>query len=348
MSEPMTATQANAAIDPEPRPAAQFFGRVLRWDSLGLVIVFALLYVVLSSMAPNFLTIENQLNIVRNAATFGICACAMTLVIVSGEIDVSIGSLAALSSSILGVLVADQHLPVWIAVIIVLLTGALSGAFAGAMRTYFGVPTFITTLALFLALRGLAQLITNNFPKPIQLDQFFYWGGGLLFSTTNASGAKVGLPVFALYFVIVAILVAIVARRTVFGRSVYAVGGNSKAATLSGISVRRTKISVMAISGVAAALTGLLQSANISSGSSIIAQGLEFDAIAAAIVGGTALAGGKGTITGTVIGVLFIAALLNGMVLLNVNPYAQQVVRGAVVLIAVLVNVWRTRRTASA
>lgn len=337
-----------ASVAAPASTATRAFGALKRWDSLGLLVVFLLLYIALSLLSPNFLTIENQLNVVRNAAAFGICACAMTLVIVSGEIDVSIGSLAALSSATLGVLVADRGLPIGLAVVIVLATGALSGALSGAMRTFFGVPTFITTLALYLALRGLASLITNNFPKPIPLNQFFYWGGGQLFSFPNGSGGTFGIPVFALYFIATAIIIGVVARRTVFGRSVYAVGGNSKAATLSGISVRRIKILVMAISGVAAAVTGLLQSANISSGSSIIAQGLEFDAIAATIVGGTALSGGKGTIGGTVIGVLFIAALINGMVLLNVNPYAQQVVRGAVVLLAVLVNVWRTRRSASA
>lgn len=327
---------------------ARLFGALKRWDSLGLLVVFGLLYIALSVAAPNFLTIENQLNVLRNAAAFGICACAMTLVIVSGEIDVSIGSLAALASALLGVLVADKGMPIGLVVLIVLAVGVLSGALAGAMRTFFGVPTFITTLALYLALRGLAYLITNNFPKPIPLAEFFYWGGGQLFSFPNGSGGTFGIPVFALYFVATAIIIGVFARRTVFGRSVYAVGGNSKAANLSGISVRGIKILVMSISGLAAAVTGLLQSANISSGSSIIAQGLEFDAIAATIVGGTALSGGKGTIGGTVIGVLFIAALVNGMVLMNVNPYAQQVVRGAVVLLAVLVNVWRTRRSASA
>jgi len=338
----------DTAIASAPAATGQrLLGALKRWDSLGLLAVFLLLYITLSILAPNFLTIENQLNVVRNAAAFGICACAMTLVIVSGEIDVSIGSLAALSSAVLGVLVADVGLPIGLVVLIVIGVGVLSGALSGAMRTYFGVPTFITTLALYLALRGLASLITNNFPKPIDLSQFFYWGGGQLFSFPNSSGGTFGIPVFALYFVATAIIIGVVARRTVFGRSIYAVGGNAKAATLSGISVRGIKILVMAISGVAAAVTGLLQSANISSGSSIIAQGLEFDAIAATIVGGTALSGGKGTIGGTVIGVLFIAALVNGMVLLNVNPYAQQVVRGAVVLLAVLVNVWRTRGSAN-
>ena len=317
-----------------PSSGVRLFQRVRSWDGLGLLLVFIALYITLSIMTPSFLTASNQLSILQNAAFFGIVAFVMTLVIVSGEIDISVGSMAALASSLLGVFVMKQGVPMLLAMILVLGIAAGIGAFAGAMRAYFNVPTFISTLALFLALRGLAQLITNNFPIPIPSSEFFYWGDGRF----------LGIPVPAIYLVAVGVLVAVIARRTVFGRSIYAVGGNSKAASLSGIPVRRIKILVMAMSSMAAAVTGLLLSAQLSSANSTIAVGLEFDAISATIIGGAALTGGKGTVVGTAIGVLFIAALLNGMVLLGVNPYAQQVVRGAVVLIAVLVNVWRTRR----
>ena len=311
------------------------FHRARAWDGIGLLLVFIALYVVLSLASPVFLTADNQLSILQNAAFFGIVAFAMTLVIVAGEIDISVGSMAALSSSLLGVFVANQGMPMPLAVLLVMIAAGVIGAGAGAVRAYFGVPTFIATLALYLALKGLAQLLTNNFPLPINSEKFFYWGDGRV----------LGIPVPALYLVGVLLIVAVIAKKTVFGRSIYAVGGNAKAANLSGINVRRVKILVMSIVALTAALTGLLQSALLSSGNSTIAVGLEFDAIAATIIGGAALSGGKGTVVGTGIGVLFIAALLNGMVLLNVNPYAQQVVRGAVVLIAVLVNVWRTRRT---
>lgn len=339
MSE-QTATSPQLAPDETPPPAPstglRLFRKIRSWDGLGLLIVFIALYVTLSLLTPDFLTAANQLSILQNAAFFGIVAFAMTLVIVSGEIDISVGAMAALSSSLIGVFVVKQGVPMLLAFVLVLAIAAAIGAFTGAMRSYFGVPTFITTLALFLALRGAAQLITSNFPIPIPAADFFYWGGGRL----------LGIPVSAIYLVAVGIIVAVVARRTVFGRSIYAVGGNAKAAGLSGIPVKRIKILVMMISAMAAALTGLLQSALLSSGNSTIAVGLEFDAIAATIIGGAALSGGKGTVVGTAIGVLFIAALLNGMVLLGVNPYAQQVVRGAVVLAAVIVNVWRTRRHA--
>lgn len=312
--------------------------RLVAWDGIGLLAVLLVVYAALALTAPNFLTVANQLNILQQAAFFGIVALAMTLVIVSGEIDISVGSMAALSSSMLGVLVVNIGWPFWAACIVVLATAGLLGAFSGWLRAQFGVPTFISTLALYLALRGVAYLITNTFPIPIDSAEFFYWGSGKIFGV---------VPVAAVYLIVVFVLIAVVARKTVFGRSIYAVGGNAKSAELSGINVRRIRISVMAISAVAAAMTGLLLSAQLSSGNSSIANGLEFDAISAAIIGGAALSGGKGTVVGTLIGVLFIAVLLNGMVMLGVNPYAQQVVRGAVVLIAVLVNVWRGRKAAS-
>jgi ribose/xylose/arabinose/galactoside ABC-type transport system permease subunit len=308
------------------------------WDGFGLLAVLVVLFAVLAVRAPNFLTTSNQLNILQQAAFFGIVAFTMTLVIVAGEIDISVGSMAALSSALLGVLVAHHGWPMWAACLVVLASAACVGACAGLLRSWFGVPTFISTLALYLALRGLAMLITDTFPIPVDSSKFFFWGSGKVFGD---------IPVAAVYLVIIFVIVAVVARKTVFGRSIYAVGGNAKSAELSGINVTGVRVSVMAISAVAAAVTGLLLSAQLSSGNSTVANGLEFDAIAAAIIGGSALSGGKGTVLGTLVGVLFVAVLLNGMVLLGVNPYAQQVVRGGVVLLAVLVNVWRSRRGAA-
>lgn len=318
-----------------PNTVSRIFARVRNWQSLGLFIALLSLYAIFSLSTPIFFTLNNQLAILQNAAFFGIVAFAMTLVIVSGEIDISVGSMAALSSSMLGVFVADQGVPFGLAVILVLLMAAGFGAFTGFMRSHFGVPTFISTLAMYFVLRGLARLVTTNFPIPISSDEFFYWGTGKIFGI---------IPVAAIYLLIAGVAVGIIVQRTVFGRSLYAVGGNLKAANLSGIPVRRVKILVMMISSVSAAVAGLLQSAQLSSGNSTIAIGLEFDAIAAAIIGGTLLTGGRGTVTGTALGILIIAALLNGLVLLGVNPYAQQVIRGGIVLLAVLVNVWRSRR----
>lgn len=312
--------------------------RALSWEGTGLLGVLVLVFILLSLFAPNFLTTGNLLNVLQQAAFFGIVAFAMTMVIVSGEIDVSVGSQAALTSSLVGYMVGTMGWNMAVACLVAIVVAVFFGAFVGVIRHVFNVPTFIGTLALYLALRGAAMLITNTFPIPIDSSKFFYWGTGKI----------LGIPVAAVYLVIAFVVVAFIAKSTVFGRSVYAVGGNSKAAEVSGINVFKVRIIVMSISAFTAAITGLLQTAQLSSGNSTIANGLEFDAIAAAVIGGTSMSGGKGSVVGTLIGVLFVAILLNGMVLLGMNPYLQQVVRGALVLMAVMINVIRSRRSEAA
>ncbi|MFE7392212.1 ABC transporter permease [Streptomyces sp. NPDC057582] len=307
------------------------------WANLGLLVAAVVMFIFFSLTAPNFLEVSNLLNVLQQTAFFGIIAYAMTLVIVAGEIDISVGSQAALSSALLGVLVAHLGWPMWLACLVIIVQAVLVGAFAGWIRARFQVPSFITTLALYMALRGLAMMITHTYAIPIDSKQFFYWGDGKIFGQ---------VPVAALYMLLAFAVFALLARFSVFGRSVYAVGGNPKAAHLSGIKVQRIRIAVLALAGLAAAITGLLQSAQLSSGTPTIAIGLEFDAIAAAIIGGTSLSGGRGTVVGTFLGVIFVAMLSNGMVLLGVDPYVQNVVRGAVVLVAVLINVLRSEHSA--
>ena len=332
---------AGAGLEPdadERKPVTQSpLRRILAWEGTGLLAVLIAVFIILSFIAPNFLTTQNMLNILQQAAFFGIVAFAMTLVIVAGEIDVSVGSQAALTSSLVAYMVANMHWPMWIAALIAIAIAVTLGALIGWIRDALNVPTFIGTLALYLALRGVAMLVTNTFPIPVNANELFYWGNGRVLGV---------IPVPAVYLFMTFAVVAVIARYTVFGRSVYAVGGNPKAASLSGISVRRVRILVMSGTAFTAAIIGLLQTAQLASGNSTIANGLEFDAIAAAVIGGTAMAGGRGTIVGTLIGVLFVAILLNGMVMLGLNPYVQQVVRGGLVLFAVLINVARTRQGA--
>lgn len=314
-------------------------GQVMRWDGLGLSGVLIVGFVVLSFAAPNFLSVANLLNVLQQAAFFGIIAFAMTLVIVAGEIDISVGSLAALSSACLGVLVVNLGWSMLAACIAVILLSILSGSIAGFLRAQFNVPTFISTLALYLALRGLAMLLTQAFTIPIPSKEFFYWGSGKVLGV---------LPVAAIYMVIMFAIVYVISQKTVFGRSIYAVGGNAKAAQLAGINVKKTRIIVLALTGFAGGFTGLLQSAQLSSGNPTIGNGLEFDAISAVIIGGAAMAGGKGKVSGTLLGVFLMALLSNGMVLLGINPYGQNVVRGAIVLGAVLISVLRTDKAGRA
>lgn len=293
-----------------------------------LLVALIVLYVFLSFVAPNFITVTNNFNIIRQAAFVGIIAWGMTLVIVSGEIDISVGSNVALTSALLGVLVAQRGIPIALAVLIVLAVGALIGVGAGALRAFLNVPSFIATLALYLSLRGLALYITNAFPNSIGSSGFNYLGSGYFFK----------VPVPAIIMLVLFVVFFFISRKTIFGRSVYAVGGNAEAAKLSGLRVSGVRVIVFAMTGLLAALTGVLLSAQLASGNPGIGVGLEFQVIAAVIIGGAALTGGSGTMVGTLLGVLFVTVLNNGLVLLGVNSYLQDVASGVIVLVAVLLS----------
>lgn len=301
----------------------------------GLLIALLLLFVALALFAPNFLTSRNLLNVLRAVAFNGIIACGMTFMIIAGDIDVSVGSAVAWASALLGVLTIQEGWPLGLAVIVVLAQGALIHAGAGYIRVKWAVPAFVVTLALFMALRGAARLITNAFPITPFPDSFNFWGGGYVFGV---------IPVPVVIMLGVFLLFHFISVRTVYGRSDYAVGGNEESARLSGISVWRTRITTFALLGLLSAFSGILLSSRIMSGSSNIAVGLEFDVIAAVIIGGTSLMGGEGTIFGTFLGVLFIGLLSNGMVLMGINPFAQEVIRGLIILVAVMISVARTSK----
>ncbi len=295
----------------------------------GLLVALILLFVLLAIFAPNFLSSRNLLNVLRAVAFNGIIACGMTFVIISGDIDVSVGSAVAWASSLLGVLSIKQGWPLPLAVVFVLLQGIVIHSLAAFIRVRWAVPAFVVTLALFMSFRGAARLITNAYPITPFPDSFNFWGGGYV--------AKV-LPVPAILMLLTFVVFYFISTRTVFGRSVYSVGGNEEAARLSGIPIWRTRIMIFGTIGFLAAFSGIILSSRIMSGSSNIAEGLEFEVIAAVIIGGTSLMGGEGAILGTFLGVLFIGLLGNGMVLLGINPFAQEVVRGLIILFAVLIS----------
>jgi simple sugar transport system permease protein len=307
--------------------------RVLGWVSRsGLLIALILLFFLLALFAPNFLTPRNLLNVLRAVAFNGIIACGMTFIIISGDIDVSVGSAVAWASSLLGILAIQEGWPLGLAVVAVLAQGFVIHATAGFIRVKWKIPAFVVTLALFMSLRGAARLITNAYPITPFPDDFNFWGGGYILDT---------IPVPAVIMVLTFVVFYFISTRTVYGRSVYSVGGNEEAARLSGIPVWRTRILTFAIIGFLAAFSGVILSSRIMSGSSNIAQGLEFEVIAAVIIGGTSLMGGEGSILGTLLGVLFIGLLSNGMVLLGITPFAQEVARGLIILFAVFVSVFQ-------
>lgn len=302
-----------------------------------LELVLLILCVALALSAPGFLTAENLLNVLRNVSMQGVIAFGMTMVIIAGEIDLSVGSAVAFSGCLTAYLVQyltgepaswSSSAAVPVAMVVTLGVGLLLGVFTGFMRTRYQVPSFITTLALLTGLMGAAELITNGFPINSFPQWYNFFGGGYVG----------GIPFPAIVFLLVFATVHVLMNFTAFGRSVYAVGGNAEAARLSGINVRFVKTAVLGITAMLAALSGILQSAEIMAGTSTTAKGWELDVIAAVIIGGTSLLGGSGRIWGTMIGIVFLGIIINGMTLLNISEYWQHVVRGALILAAVLLN----------
>ena len=297
-------------------------------NELGLLAIIVVLYLVFSIYATGFISLNNQMNILRDAATIGIAAWAMTLIIISGEIDVSVGPMVAFISVILAYLM-QYAIPLPFALILALCLGAALGSVAGVLRGWFNVPSFVATLGLWSALRGMGLFMTNALPVPIDENDVLDWLGGQV----------LGLPVSAVIMLILFVVFQFISKKTAFGRSVYAIGGNASAAQLCGINVKRIRILLFTLAGLLAAVTGILLAARLGSGNAGAASGLEFDVIAAVVVGGTALSGGRGSMLGTLLGVLVITLIGNGLVLLGINSFFQQVVRGVIIVLAVLANI---------
>ncbi len=326
----MTTTTASAA----PARDRGSWLQGTRLNEIGLVVAIAVLYVVLGITAAGFLNTGNQLGILRDAATIGIAAWGVTLVIIAGEIDISIGPAVAFASVLVAMGSADWGLGVVGAIVLTLLAGIGWGAVAGWLRAQFGVPSFITTLGLWSVLGGLGLYLTSALPVVLpQSDLLDLLGGSIL-----------GVPTAAIVMLVLFGVFVYIAKYTAYGRAVYAIGGNASAAMLAGISLTRVRIILFATTGLLSAITGILLAARLGAGSGSAASGLEFDVIAAVVIGGTALAGGRGSLLGTLLGVIFITVIGNGLVLLGVDSFLQDVIRGVIIVGAVLINVWAGRR----
>jgi simple sugar transport system permease protein len=321
----MSATSAHAPGRRRVRLSAQ------QLNELGLIAIIVLLYAVFWSTARGFISLNNQLNILRDAASIGIAAWGATFIIIAGEIDVSVGPMVALLSVLMSFCL-QWHLPLVLGMLVALLGGAAFGALAGVLRAYFNVPSFVATLGLWSALRGTALFITNALPVTFKDNDVLDMLGDEIF----------GLPTSAVVMLVLFAAFAFASRNTAFGRSVFAVGGNPGAAHLAGIKVARIRVALFAIAGLLAGVTGILLTARLGSGNAGAASGLEFDVIAAVVVGGTSLSGGRGSMLGTLFGVIVITLIGNGLVLLGINPFFQQVVRGVIIVVAVLANIIAT------
>ncbi|MBB3978204.1 erythritol transport system permease protein [Rhizobium azooxidifex] len=300
--------------------------------------------VVFSILSPYYLTVENFLIMSSHVAIFGLLAIGMLLVILNGGIDLSVGSTLGLSGVIAGFLMQGVQLeqlgvilypPVWAVVVLTCALGAFVGAVNGVLIAYLRVPAFVATLGVLYCARGVALLMTNGLTynnlsgRPELGNTGFDWlGFNRLF----------GIPIGVLVLAALAIICAVVLNRTSFGRWLYASGGNERAAELSGVPVKRVKITVYVLSGICAAIAGLVLSSQLTSAGPTAGTTYELTAIAAVVIGGAALTGGRGTIQGTMLGAFVIGFLSDGLVIIGVSSYWQTVFTGAVIVLAVLLN----------
>jgi len=293
----------------------------------GIFIAFIAVVVILSIISPSFLTSRNLLNIVRQSSIHGVMAVGMTFVILTAGIDLSVGSVLALT----GVLCASfEHsgLPVVLIVIATLGIGAFIGSVNGLIITKGKVTPFVVTLGMMSVARGLAHIYTNGQPISGFGDGFRYIG----------ASDFLGVPVPIIIFVLTILIAAVILRDTRLGRYTYAIGGNEEAVRLSGINVDRFKITAYAISGLTAALGAIILTSRLNAGESIAGVGYELDVIASVVIGGTSLMGGRGSVWGTLIGALLIGTINNGMNLLTIPSYWQLVVKGSIIVGAALLD----------
>lgn len=308
------------------------------------LVALLLMIVAMTFLSDKFATSDNLFNVLRQVSVNLCISVGMTLVILTGGIDLSVGSILAFSGAVAaglfksGIEVGGADLYIGFtffgAVLAALVVGGALGWFNGLMVTKFNVPPFVATLAMLTMARGFTMLWTNGFPITGLGESFGYLGTGWF----------LGIPMPVWVAVGVIAVFGFLIRKSRTGRYIYAIGGNEKATKLSGINVNKVKIAVYTICGVLAAVAGLLVTARLDSAQPNAGTGYELDAIAAVVIGGTSLNGGKGTIAGTVVGALIIAVLNNGLVLLNVSPFWQQVIKGLVILLAVILDKFNSRK----
>ncbi len=301
---------------------------------LAALIVLCAILSLLPQTSSAFVASKNIFNILRQISTNMLLACGMTMVIILGGIDLSVGSIIALSGVLAAGCVARYNMPIGSAVLVGILVGLVIGAANGVVISKTTIPPFIVTLATMNIARGLAKVYTGGSPVRVVTTEWQFIGAGYIGS----------IPVPVIIMVAVLIVTGFIMNRTRMGRHIYAVGGNPQAARFSGIKVPRVKFFVHTYSGLMAGLAGVILASRMYSGQPTAGEGAEMDAIAAVVVGGTSMAGGAGKLGGTIIGALIIGILSNGLNLLNVNTFWQDVVKGAVILAAVFIDYLKNRQ----
>jgi ribose transport system permease protein len=296
-------------------------------QELGAVFALVLLAIVLSVSSPYFFSYSNFTNIIRQVAVVSIAGVGMTLVIIGGGIDLSVGTAISLCSMLIAGFLYNYHMSAFLAVPLVLLIGCLLGLLNGSLITFLHIPPIIATLSTLMVFRGAALVYNNGYAIGL-IGMFMTLGRGFVGPFPVPSVIMIGLYVVAF----------VVLRYTMLGRIISGLGGNEEAVRLAGISVTKYRLIIYMISGFTASLAGIILASRLSSGEPSAGEGVEFDAIVAAVLGGTNIFGGVGTVWGTIIGALILVVISNGLNLLNVSPYFQFIVRGTILAIAVAIN----------
>lgn len=305
----------------------KFIKKSLKSEQMTLVIVLIVMCIVATILSPVFLSFNNLMNVLRTASLTAICAMGMVLVILLGEMDLSVGSIQAIIG-ITGVMVLNASGSIILALVVALVAGAAIGAINGGLVTRAGIDSMITTLGTMAILRGVSYVVTNGVSLQTKVSTFSVLGTGYLGP----------FPILLIIAVVLFIVLNYILTSTVFGRNIFAVGGNASAAQLCGISVNKIKMQAYIISGVLTALSGFILASKLDSAQPNAGTGFEFQVISAVVLGGVSLSGGKGNIAGAIIGVLILSVLSNVLVLLGVSSFYQEIARGVVILLAVYMD----------
>ena len=324
------------------KPARQVV-RLVGAENLSLLIILAIEVIVVTSQSPFFLGQRNLLNSLgQNIAVLGVLAVGETLVIIAGALDISVGSIAGIAGVVAALVLTSSWGNMQDALVAGLVAGLIAGLVNGSIVTFLRVNPIIATLGTFAAFRGIAFLIApNGYPVGVGAHPTFTWLGSGRFLQSDAF---VGIPVILVILIVVAVLGHILMNYTDLGRSIYALGGNATAARLAGINLTRVRLLIYAFSGTLAGLGGVLLAARTTSGAPLNGQGMELQAITAVFLGGAATTGGKGAVMATMLAVLILGVLSNGMNLLGVQQYFQDVATGLLLVTGVAIAQWRSLR----
>lgn len=311
------------------------------------VLAFAsliLLVIVFSVLSPNFFQMDNLISIMLSTAVAGVLGIAVTFVIITGGIDLAIGTLMTLTAVMAGVFISSLGLPIWLGVTGAMATGALAGVISGTLVAKLKIPPFIATLGVMLIAKGLSLVISGA--KPIYFTNFEDYSliSQGAFIDLNALIPGLVIPNAVLIFFGVGVISSLILNKTVLGRYTFAIGSNEEAVRLSGVNVDRWKIAIYALAGAIVGIAGILISSRLNSAQPALGQGYELDAIAAAVIGGVSLSGGEGTILGTIIGAFIMSVLINGLRILSVPQEWQTVVSGLIVIFAVYMDILRRKK----